>query len=179
MIFQKSLKNLRKFNDFGSSSRPKIAPRWPQARSRWPKIGPRRLQDDLEERFFRSQKTTSILRRFGFVLGPILAPFAPPNAVLLAPFWRSKSIKKSIRNRAAQKVAPRSPRDRPRPSQDVPQTPSGPLKTPSRTPQDAPRSPRTPPGPPKMPPGPPPDAPRCPPGPLRTTQNAFPKLLTP
>ena len=34
-----------KINDFGSPSRPKIALRWPQARSRWPKIGPRRLQD--------------------------------------------------------------------------------------------------------------------------------------
>ena len=45
-------------------------------------------------------------------MGSIFAPFAPPKGSLLAPFWRSKSIKKSIRNRTAPKVAPRSPQDR-------------------------------------------------------------------
>ena len=39
--------------------------------------------------------------------------FGSPNAFLWAPFWRSKSIKKSIRNRTALKVAPRSPQERP------------------------------------------------------------------
>ena len=71
--------------------------------------------------------------------------FGSPNASLWAPFWRSKSIKKTIRNRTALKVAPRSPQERPRRSQDAP---------------------RTPPGPPKRPPGPPPDAQEALPDPL-------------
>ena len=39
--FQKTLKFLRKINDFGSPSRPKIAPGWPQAGQ----DGPRSAQD--------------------------------------------------------------------------------------------------------------------------------------
>ena len=78
--------------------------------------------------------------------------FGSPNASLWAPFWGSKSIKKTIRNRTASKVAPRSSQEHPRPSQDA-----------SRTPPESPRTPEeaswTP-----------PDAPRSPPGPPRTTK---------
>ena len=76
----------------------------------------------------------------------------------LPPFWffsRSKSIKKSIRNRTAQ----RSLQDRPKTAQDPPKMPPGPL----RRPQDA--LPDTL--------GRPKNAPRCPPETPRTTQNAF------
>ena len=153
------MKILRKINDFALPSRPKIAPRWPQARSRWPKIGPRRLQDGSKT---VSKGTFSLLKidfdfesfwdRFWLHLGS-------QNASLWAPFWHSKSIKKTIRNRTASKVAPRSPQERPRPSQDAPRTPPD---TP-RTPQDASR---TPPGRPQTPS-------RTP----RTTHKAFPKHL--
>ena len=78
---------------------------------------------------------------FGIDFGP---PCPPPNASLWAPFWRSKSTKKSIRNPTALKVVPRSPQEHPRLSQDAP-----------RTPADTPRAPQdaswTPPGHPQMP----------------------------
>jgi hypothetical protein len=77
--------------------------------------------------------------------------FGSQNASLWAPFWRSKSIKKTIRNRTASKVAPRSPQERPRPSQDAPRSP--------------PECPRTPQEASRIPPGPPPDAPRSSPDP--------------
>ena len=67
--------------------------------------------------------------------------FGSPNASLLAPFWSSKSIKKSIRNRTALKVAPRSPQERPRPSQDAPRTPPESPRTPPRGPQMPSRTP--------------------------------------
>ena len=59
----------------------------------------------------------------GMVLDRFWLHFASPNASLLAPFWRSKSIKKWIRNRNALKVAPRLPQDRPRPPKTSTKTP--------------------------------------------------------
>ena len=99
----------------------------------------------LKSVFVVVQNRLRISRRLGIVLGSNLAPVGLPKCVLLAPFWRPKSIKKTIRNRTALKVAPRSPQERPRRSQDAP---------------------RTPPGPPKRPPGPPPDAQEALPDPL-------------
>ena len=102
-------------------------------------MGPRSAQDGLKTIF--KAHFSALENRLDFVSfwGRFWLHFASPNASLLAPFWRSKSIKKSIRNRTAQKVAPRSPQDRPRPPQEAP-----------RSPQDAPRTPL--------------DGPKCPPG---------------
>merc|ERR1712023_146476 len=80
--------------------------------------------------------------------------FGSPNASLLAPFWSSKSIKKSIRNRTALKVAPRSPQESPRPSQDAP-------RTPPERPRTLQYASRTPPGHPQMPSQTPPDDLKC------------------
>ena len=119
------------------------------------KVGPRSAQDGLKTIF--KAHFSALEHRLDFVSfwGRFWLHFASPNASLLAPFWRSKSIKKSIRNRTALKVAPRSPQERPRPSQDAPRTP--------------PESPRTPQEASWTPPG----CPRRPPGPPRTTQNFF------
>ena len=153
--FSKIVKILRKINGFCSPSPPKIAPRWPQARSRWPKIGPRRLQDVSKTVLKGICSLLQIAFDFESFSDRFWLHFGSQNASLLAPFWRSKSIKKSIRNRTALKVAPRSPQERPRPSQDAP-----------RTPPESPRTPQeaswTPPGCPKKLSGPP-----------RTTQNVF------
>ena len=149
------MKILRKINGFGSPSRPKIAPRWPQARSRWPKIGPRRLQDGPKTVLKSIFSLLNIDFDFELFWDRFWLHFGSQNASLWAPFWRSKSIKKTIRNRTASKVAPRSPQERPRPSQDAPRSPP----ESSRTPQEASR---TPPGCPKKLPGPP-----------WTTQNVF------
>ena len=112
--FSKIVKILRKINGFGSPSRPKIAPRWPQARSRWPKIGPRRLQDGLEtilKRIFSLLNIDFDLKlfwdRFWLHLGS-------QNASLWGPFLLPKSTKKIIKNPSAPNVAPRSPNFAPR-----------------------------------------------------------------
>jgi hypothetical protein len=137
---QKVLKNLRKINDFGLSSRLHIAPRWPQAWSRLLKIGPRRLQDDLDTVL----KGICSLLKIDFDLVLFWDRFwlhlGSQNASLLAPFWRSKLIKKTVRNRTALKVAPRPLQDRPRASQDAPRTPSDPLKTPQDPTKTPPKS---------------------------------------
>jgi hypothetical protein len=147
------VKILRKINGFGSPSRPKIAPRWPRARSRWPKIGPRRLQDVSKTVLKGICSLLKIDFDFESFWDRFWLHLGSQNASLWAPFWRSKSIKKTIRNRTASKVAPRSPQERPRPSQDAPRTPP---ESP-RTPQEASR---TPPGRPQMPCRTPPDDPR-------------------
>ena len=54
VMFQKVMKNKRKFNDFDSPGRSQITPRRPQAWSRWLKIDPRPLQDGLQEFLFYS-----------------------------------------------------------------------------------------------------------------------------
>ena len=154
MTFQKTLKNLRKINVFGSPSRPKIAPRWPQARSRWPKIGPRRLQDGPKTVLKGFFSLLKIDFDFELFWDRFWTHFGSQNASLWAPFWRSKSIKKTIRKWTALKVAPRSPQERPRPSQDAPRTP---LES-RRTSQDASRTPL---GRPQMPSRTPPDDPKC------------------
>ena len=69
VIYQKIMNNQTKINDLGSLGRLQIAPRWPQAKSRWPKIDPRRLQDGLEECFCSCSKYSSIWRRLGVDLG--------------------------------------------------------------------------------------------------------------
>jgi len=63
--------------------------------------------------------------------------FGSQNASLLAPFCRSRSIQKSIRNQTALKATPRTPQEHPRFSQD---TSRNPPESP-RTPQDASRTP--------------------------------------
>ncbi len=90
------------------------------------KMPSRRSQDGLEECFFALENRL----RFCLVLGSILAPFWLPKCFPFAPFWRSKSIKKSIRNRTALKVAPRTLQERPRPSQDAPRSSPETLRTP-------------------------------------------------
>ena len=145
------MKILRKINGFWLPSRPKIAPRWPQARSRWPQIGPRRLQDVSKTVLKGIFSLLKIDFDFESFWDRFWLHFGSQNASLWAPFWRSKSIKKTIRNRTASKVAPRSPQERPRPSQDAPRT--------------LPESPRTPQEASQTPPGPPPDAPRSSPDP--------------
>ena len=131
----------------------------PPAGSKSLQDSPKPGQDDLRSTQYGSKTVLkSVLvavqnrLRFGVVWGSFWdrfwLPLASPNASLLAP----KIYKKSIRNRSALKVAPRSPQERPRPSQDT-----------FRMPQDAPRTP--------------PDAPRCLPGPPLTTQKRFPKHL--
>ena len=52
----------------------------PRARQDRPKIGPRRLQDDLQELFFSSSFLTSILVHLQSHLGLILATFEAPKA---------------------------------------------------------------------------------------------------
>ena len=143
--FSKILKILRKINGFGSPSRPKIAPRWPQARSRWPKIGPRRLQDDSKTVLKGIFSLLKIDFDFESFWDRFWLHFGSQNASLWAPFWRSKSIKKTIRNRTALKVAPRSPQERPRRSQDAPRTPPGHPQDPPRGLLDPPRMPKKPP----------------------------------
>ena len=120
----------------------------PKIGSRWPQDAPKTVLKSVFSLLNIDFNYDSFWDRFWL-------HFASPNASLLAPFWRSKSIKKSIRNRTAFKVAPRTPQERPRPSQDA-----------SRTPPESPRTPQEA-------PGPFPDAPRSPPGPPRTTQNVF------
>ena len=149
LFFQKVVKNPRKNNDSGSPGQLQIDPRWPQARSRWPKIDPRRLQDGLEKCFCRCSKSSSIWRRLGVVLASILAPFGLPKCVSFGTLLASQIDQKSIRNQTTLKVVPRSPQERPRPSQDAPgsppdtprtlqdafQTPPGRPQTPSQTPR--------------------------------------------
>ena len=98
---------------------------------------PRSAQDGskrlLESNFFALENRL----KFGFVLAPILIDFGSRNAPLWAPFWRPKSINKTIKNFTAPTVALRSPQDRPRPSQDPPRAPPDP----PRPPQDDPRAP--------------------------------------
>ena len=89
------MKNLWKNNDLGSPGQLQIDPRWPQARSRWPKIDPRRLQDGLEECFCRCSKSSSIWRRLGVVLGSILAPFGLPKCVPFGTLLASQIDQKS------------------------------------------------------------------------------------
>ena len=127
------------------------------------KMGPRSAQDRLKTIF--KTDFSALEHRLDFVAfwGRFWCHFASPKASLWAPFWRSKSIKKSIRNRTAQKVAPRSPQDRPRPPQEAP-----------RTPQE---HPRCPPGPPR----PTQDRPRTDQDHLKTTNQAseHPSLRSP
>ena len=121
--------------------------------------GPRSAQDGsetvLKSVFFTLENRLRFCVVWASFWDRFWPPLPPPKASFLAPFWRSKSIKKSIRNRNALKVAPRSPQERPRPSQDAPRTP---LESP-RTSQEASRTP--------------PDAPRSPHGTPRTIQNVF------
>ena len=103
-IFQKTQKNLRKINGFGSPSRPKIAPRSPQSRSRSPKIDPRRLQDGpktvLEGIFVALEHRL----RFWVILGSILAPFWLPKcaqrAPQMPPFWHPFGAQNQSKNRS-------------------------------------------------------------------------------
>ena len=93
--FSKIVKILRKINGFCSPSPPKIAPRWPQARSRWPKIGPRRLQDGPKTVLKGICWLLKIDFDFQLFWDRFWLHFGSPNASLWAPFWRSKSIKKT------------------------------------------------------------------------------------
>ena len=74
---------------------------------------PRSTRTAPKRQLFRSRISTSFSDRFWL-------RFASPNASLWAPFSRPKSVKKSLGNRTAPKVAPRTPQDRPRPPQDLP-----------------------------------------------------------
>ena len=97
--FSKIVKILRKINGFGFPSRPKIAPRSPQSRSRWPKIDPRRLQDGPKTVLKGIFSLLKIDFDFESFWDRFWLHFGSQNASLWAPFWRSKSIKKTIRKR--------------------------------------------------------------------------------
>ena len=107
--------------------------------------GPRSAQDGpkrlLKTNFFALENRLE----FGLVLAPILVDFGSRNAPLWAPFWRPKSIKKSIKNLTAQNVDPRSPQDRPRRPQDAPKSAPRPPKTTPRPPKSSLRDPQDPP----------------------------------
>ena len=147
-MFQKVLKNTRKINDFGSPGRLQIAPRWPQARSRWPKIDPRVLQDVLEECFCRCSKSSSIWRRLGVVLGSILVPFSLPKCfpfgTLLAPKIHQKIDLKSNCAKGRSKIAPRAHKTLPGVPRAPPDNPRTPQIASRPHPPDAPRCSRSP-----------------------------------
>ena len=86
----------------------------------------------------RFQEATFSILNFDLFFGSNFVSFCLPKCLPLGTLLASKSIKKWIRNRTAQEVAPRSPPERPRPSQDAPEPP--------RTPQDALRNPHDGPG---------------------------------
>ena len=83
-----------------SPSRPKIAPRWPQARSRWPKIGPRRLQD-VSKTVLKGIcsllkidfEFASFGNRFGIDFGSLCPPQMPP-------FWDPFGAQHRSKNRS-------------------------------------------------------------------------------
>ena len=77
--FSKTQEKPKEKHDFGLPDQLQIAQRWPQARSRWPKIDPIRLQDGFEECFCRCLKSSSIWRSLEVVLGSILVPFGLPK----------------------------------------------------------------------------------------------------
>ena len=78
MCFQQVLKNKWKNNDFASQRGPQIVPRWPQERSRWSKIDPRRLQV-LPKKILQTFFVHHIFRlRFGMVFGSNLGSFSTP-----------------------------------------------------------------------------------------------------
>jgi len=112
----------------------------PQIGSRWPQGAPKTVLKSVFSLLKIDFDFESFRDRFWL-------HFGSPNASLWAPFWRSKSIKKSIRNRTALKIAPRSLQERPRPSQDARRT--------------LPDSPRTSQDTSQMPPRTPPDDPKC------------------
>ena len=105
-------------------------PRWPP---KCPKIVPRRLQEGLGKHLFSTSFLPSILVRFWYRFGSLLAPFWASKTTL-------KSIQKSIKNRLAARWPPRPLQDRPRVSQDAPRTPRDPLKTPQDPPKTLPKS---------------------------------------
>ena len=107
----------------------------PPGGSKSPQDGPKHGQDGLRstqecsKTFLKSVFVAVQNRlRFSAVWGSFWdrfwLPLAFSNASLWAPFWRSKSTQKSIRNPTALKVVPRSPQERPRLSQDAPRTPA-------------------------------------------------------
>ena len=89
----------------------------PLGRPNRPKFGPRRLkkvgsETVLDSVFFVLKHRLRFCVVWGSFWDRFWLPLAPPNASLLAPCWRSKSIKRSIQNRTALKFAPRSPLER-------------------------------------------------------------------
>ena len=97
---------------------PPAGPRLPQDGPKPGQDGPRSTQDGSKTVLKGIFSLLKIDFDFEIFWDRLLLHFGSPNASLWAPFWRSKSIKKTIRNRTALKVAPRSPQERPRRSQD-------------------------------------------------------------
>ena len=145
--FSKIVEILRKINGFGSPSRPKIAPRWPQARSRWPKIGPRRLQDGsktvlkgifslLKIDFDFESFWDRFWLHFGSQNASLWRPSGGPNRSFLASNFTSflhVVLRGSKRRPRGPKRPPRGAQEAPRGLQEVP-------KRPPRGPQKAPKS---------------------------------------
>ena len=116
-----------------------LTPRWPP---KCPKIGPRRLQEALEDDFLALENRLKICLVLGVDFGRFWPPKAPPKVgpqvqrsglevglflhVVLMLFW--------IASKTTQE-APNGPRDPPK------STPRG-SKSPPRAPQEAPREPQ-------------------------------------
>ena len=117
-----------------------LGPSWADLGASWPGLGS--ILGTLGPTWGGLRAVLGDLRA---VLGGLGAVLGGLGAILERP----KSIKKSIRNRTAQKVAPRSPQDRPRPPQDAPRTPQEPPRCPPGPPWTAQNALPDPPGRPK------------------------------
>ena len=103
----------------------------PSRHPKRPKIGPRRLQDDLQHHLFSSS-----------FLSSILAPLGSHFGLILAPLWLPKG------RQSPQIVGLKTTLNGPRPpktAQDGPKT----LQDPSKTAQEPPKTPQRPPTRPK------------------------------
>ena len=92
---------------------PPAGPRSPQDGPKPGEDGPRSAQDGSKTVLKGISSLLNIDFDFESFWDRFWLHFGSQNASLWAPFWRSKSIKKTIRNRSALKVAPRSPQERP------------------------------------------------------------------
>ena len=139
VIFQKVLKNTWKNNDFAPQRGPQIVPRWPQERSRWSKIAPRRLQD-LPKKILQTFFVHHIFRlRFGMVFGSNLGSFSTPLGCPKRPQNRYKKHPKITLSQDSLEIRSK--------------TASDPHRAPQRPPDPASDPHGAPPTPPDPPPG--------------------------
>ena len=111
----------------------------PRRRPRRPKIGPRRLQDDLDNHLFSSSFLSSILVRLGSDFGSILAPSWPPFGSQHRPKCRASADPVELKTTLTTHDGPRRPQEAPKTPQEAPKSRPRTSKTPKRhpkTPQD-------------------------------------------